>query len=67
MWAFILKFLITFIAIASSLLFVTGIISSVTNPQIVLDKEGKAVEKGRNSRIWLGLIASIFWAIFLSL
>ena len=64
---FFLKFIIAFIAIASLLLFITGIISSIVNPNIVLDSEGKAIEKGRNSRIWLGLITSVFWALFLAL
>lgn len=64
---FFLKFITAFIAIASLLLFITGIITAIINPNIVLNDEGKAIEKGRNSRIWLGFITSIFWALFLSL
>ena len=64
---FFLKFITAFIAIASLLLFITGIITAIVNPNIVLDDERKAVEKGRNSRIWFGLITSIFWALFLTL
>lgn len=67
MLMFFLKFTVSFIAIVSLLLFVTGIISAINNPQISIDEKGVPVERGRNVRIWLGLITSIFWAIFLSL
>lgn len=63
-WYSALKFIVAFIAISSLLLLVSGIISSVVNPQIVLNEEGQAIEKGRNSRMWLGLITSIFWSLF---
>ena len=65
MWMFLLKFTVAFIAIVSLLLLVTGIIAAVNNPQMTLDENGVPVERGRNVRIWLGLITSIFWAIFL--
>ena len=67
LWLAIIKFVVAFVAIATSLLFVTGIISAIVNPQIKLDENGKAVESGRNARVWLGLITSIFWAILIAL
>lgn len=60
----LLKFVVVFIAIASSLLFLSSVISSIINPQIVLDEDGNAIDKNRNFRIWMGIILSVFWAIF---
>ena len=63
----ILKFFLSFIAIASLLLLITGIISAINNPQIELDSDGKVVEKGRNARIWFGVITSISWALLIAI
>lgn len=60
----LLKFAVVFIAIASSLLFLSSVISSIINPQIVLDDDGNAIDKNRNFRIWMGIILSVFWSIF---
>lgn len=60
----LLKFVVVFIAIASSLLFLSSVISSIINPQIVLDEDGNAIDKNRNFRIWMGIILSVFWSIF---
>lgn len=60
----LLKFVVVFIAIASSLLFLSSVISSIINPQIVLDDDGNAIDKNRNFRIWMGIILSVFWSIF---
>ena len=60
----LLKFVVVFIAIASSLLFLSSVISSIINPQIVLDENGNAIDKNRNFRIWMGIILSVFWSIF---
>ena len=66
MWMFLLRFVVAFVAIASLLLLIASIISAINNPQIdVID--GKVQEKGRNTRIWLGLITSVFWALFLTI
>lgn len=66
-WVGLIKFIVSFIAIVSTILFITGIISSIVNPQIKLDENGKAIEEGRNARIWLALISSIFWALLIAI
>ena len=63
----ILKFIFAFIGLSSSLLLVSLIISSIINPQIELDKDGHAVDKNRNARLWLGLITSFFWALLIAI
>jgi len=60
----LLKFVVVFVAIASSLLFLSSVISSIVNPQIILDENGNATDKNRNFRIWMGIILSVFWSIF---
>ena len=62
-WVLLLKFIVAFVAIASTLLFISSVISAIVNPQIELDKDGHAIDTTRNSRIWFGLIMSLFWAI----
>lgn len=67
MLMFFLKFIVAFIAIVSLLLLITGIISAINNPQMAMAEDGKVIEKGRNARIWFGLVTSIFWAILIAL
>ena len=60
----ILKFVVVFIAVASSLLFATSVIKSIVNPQILISEDGQAYDGTRNTRVWLGIIMCVFWALF---
>lgn len=53
----LLLFLVAFIAIATSMLWITNVIADVTNP----------LSDRRNTRVWFGLIAAIFWALLIVL
>jgi hypothetical protein len=62
----ILKFIAAFIAVFVSFLLIIQIISSVINPQFdVID--GKVIDKNNNSRLIFALIASIAWALVITL
>lgn len=63
----ILKFIFSFIGIASTVLFVLACMTSIVNPQIKVTEEGKTEEKGTNTRYMLGLIMSIAWALVIAL
>lgn len=62
----LLKFIVAFIAIASTLLLIMSSIKALTNPELVNTERG-VVEKDTNARIWYGLVASIFWALVIAL
>ena len=62
----LLKFVVAFVAIASTLLLVMSSIKALTNPDFVTTERG-VIEKDTNARIWYGLVASIFWALVIVL
>lgn len=64
MWYAVIRFFIGFFSVSSLLIFIASLVNAVHNPKVGLDKEGNLVERGRNARIWIGLIASFFWALF---
>ena len=53
----LLLFLVAFIAIAATMLWITNVIADTTNP----------LSDRRNTRVWLGLIAAVFWALLIVL
>ena len=61
----ILKFIVSFVAIASTLMFIMSVISSIINPQLVTTEDGQVKEKNANFRAWMGLITAIFWSILI--
>ena len=63
----ILKFIFAFCAISFTLLFITSVIGSITNPNIGVDDKGDVVDLNRNARIWIGIITSIFWALLIAI
>lgn len=62
----LLKFIVAFIAIASTLLLIMSSIKALTNPELVNTERG-VVEKDTNARLWYGLTASVFWALVIAL
>ena len=62
----LLKFVVAFVAIASTLLLVMSSIKALTNPELVTTERG-VIEKDTNARIWYGLVASVFWALVIVL
>jgi hypothetical protein len=62
----ILKFLFSSVAIFLTWVLILNIISSVINPQIILE-EGVAVEKNNNARFLFALIIAICWAFVIVL
>ena len=55
----LLIFLIAFIAIVTSMLWISNLIADITNPHL----DGTI----RNARVWFGLVAAIFWALLIVL
>jgi hypothetical protein len=64
---FFLRFIFSFLAICATLLFVTGVISAIINPQLELDSNGEPTEKNRNARIVFGLLTALFWSLLIAL
>ena len=62
----ILKIIVAFIAFASTTLWVNNIIFEMTNPQLFTGQDGQEFIKQRNSKIIMGLVAALFWAILIS-
>lgn len=62
----ILKIIVAFIAFASTTLWVNNIIFEMTNPQLFTGQGGQEFIKQRNSKIIMGLVAALFWAILIS-
>lgn len=60
----ILKFLFSAIAIFFTWVLILNIISSVINPQIVVEN-GVTIERNNNARFIFALIISLCWAIVL--
>lgn len=63
----IITFLCAFIGAVTLGLFILSCISSVINPQIVVDEQGQVREKNYNSRLMFLFITSIMWAIVIAL
>lgn len=63
----ITTFLCAFIGAVTLGLFILSCISSVINPQIVVDEQGQVREKNHNSRLMFLFITSIMWAIVIAL
>ena len=63
----IITFLCAFIGAVTLGLFILSCISSVINPQIVVDEQGQVREKNNNSRLMFLFITSIMWAIVIAL
>ena len=62
----ILKFISAFIGITTTGLFIMSCISSIINPQLIV--EGDTVkEKNQNSRYMLLLITAVAWALVIAL
>ena len=62
----LLKFVVAFVAIASTLLLTMSVIKALTNPELITTERG-VIEKDTNARLWYGLVASIFWALVIAL
>lgn len=62
----IIKFISAIVAIFTTGLFVLSCISSIINPQIIVDN-GAVKEKNQNSRFIFLLITSIMWGIVIAL
>ena len=58
----LLEFIFSTVAIFFSWVLVMSIISSVINPQIIIE-ENKAIEKNNNARLIYSLIIAICWAL----
>jgi hypothetical protein len=58
----LLEFIFSTVAIFFSWVLVMSIISSVINPQIIIE-ENKAIEKNNNARLIYALIIAICWAL----
>lgn len=63
----IITFLCAFIGAVTLGLFILSCISSVINPQIVVDEQGQVREKNYNSRLVFLFITSFMWAIVIAL
>lgn len=62
----ILKFISAFIGISTTGIFIMSCISSVVNPQLIV--EGDTVrEKNQNSRYMFLLITAVAWALVIAL
>ena len=57
-----LEFICSSIAIFLTWILIMNIISSVINPQIIVEN-GIAIEKNNNARFWFALIIAILWAV----
>ena len=57
----VVQFIITVIAILSSLLWLSNFIADIVNPQVDI-VNGDISPKPRNSRFWAALIAAVLWA-----
>lgn len=55
------KFIFSVLAIFFTWILIMNIVSSIINPQIVIE-EGKVIEKNNNARIWFAIIVAISWA-----
>lgn len=62
----LLKFVVAFVAIASTLLLTMSVIKALTNPELITTERG-VIEKDTNARLWYGLVTSIFWALLIAL
>lgn len=58
----LLKFLCSSVAIFLTWVLISNIISSVINPQFVVEN-GETIEKNNNARYMLALIIAVCWAI----
>lgn len=63
----IITFLCAFIGAVTLGLFILSCISSVINPQIVVDEQGQVREKNYNSRLVFLFTTSFMWAIVIAL
>jgi hypothetical protein len=63
----IITFICAFIALSTTGLFLLICVSSIINPQIVVDDNGNVREKNYNARIMYLLIASVAWALVIAL
>ena len=63
----ILKFIFSFFAIVFTWILILNIIIGVTNPQIVLDENGNALEKNDKARLWLSIISAFCWAVVIAI
>lgn len=61
----VLKFFVVLFALLSSLLWLSNFVADITNPKISFS-DGQINGSPRTSRLWLGLIASILWAVFIT-
>jgi len=63
----IIEFIFSFIAIFFTWILVINIIVGITNPQIILDENGNAMEKNDKARFYLALIIAMSWAIVITI
>jgi hypothetical protein len=63
----IITFICAFLGAVTLGLFILSCISSITNPQLSVDKDGQVREKNNNSRLMFLLITSIMWALVIAL
>lgn len=63
----ILKFIFCSIAVFFTCMFILSSIVSIINPQIGLDKDGKAVEQGDKPRLLFAIIMAVAWGLLAAL
>ncbi len=63
----ILKAIVAFIAFSSTTLWIDNIIFELNNPQLFVGEDGEQYIKQRNSKIIMGIVAALFWAILIVL
>lgn len=61
----ILKVIIGFIAFGATTLWINNTIFEISNPLLFTGEDGKPYVKQRNSKVMMGLIAALFWALLL--
>lgn len=61
----IFKVIIGFIAFGTTTLWINNTIFEISNPLLFTGEDGKPYVKQRNSKVMMGLIAALFWALLL--
>ena len=57
--------IIGFIAFGTTTLWINNTIFEISNPLLFTGEDGKPYVKQRNSKVMMGLIAALFWALLL--
>jgi hypothetical protein len=63
----ILYTIIAILAVFFTCMFITSVIKAIINPDIEIDKDGKAYDAHANSRVIYMLLLSIFWGLVIAL